>query len=613
MRPRRAILATLLAFFITACNITLAADVTPPPDYIAPTPMPTLGPLFPAAAPDVANGAAIYAEKCAACHGETGLGDGEQGKQLPVTVAAFALPETARKASPAAWYRVVSQGNLDRFMPPFTSLSEQERWDVVAYTLTLHTSPDQLERGRALFEADCAGCAARFEDQESMAALSADDLVRIIRDGEGDLPAFGSSLTDEDAYAVAAYLRSLTFAGPPEAADAATATTAAEFVGTGTPFEAGTPPSEATPPGTPSAGLGTILGSIDNRSGIALPPGLTVTLREYDHGSDPGAGPLEVGSLEAPVDADGSFRFDGLNFTENRIYLAELEWEGLTYRSEFEVIEAGMAEVSFAPIVVYPGTTDYSILRVDALQMYFDFANAQDVQMLAVYSILNPADRTVLLELDPGGEIPFIKMPTGAASVGFEATQDSEPFIPTADGVAMPPSESPYGLIAFASLPKGGVITVEQPVVLPVGRVTLLVPEGVTAEGAGLTDNGPHEFQGGTFIMYTAAGLAAGETIQFTLSGQPEDVTVSPDLTQNQNLLVGVGALGLVLILAGVWLYLRDRGRTEEDTVQAEDDDPDSIMDAIIALDDLHRAGKLPDESHKQRRAELMNALKRRP
>ena len=41
-------------------------------------------------------------------------------------------------------------------------------------------------------------------------------------------------------------------------------------------------------------------------------------------------------------------------------------------------------------------------------------------------------------------------------------------------------------------------------------------------------------------------------------------------------------------------------------------DDPESLMDAIIALDDLHRAGKLSDEAYQQRRNELKNALKRK-
>ena len=61
---------------------------------------------------------------------------------------------------------------------------------------------------------------------------------------------------------------------------------------------------------------------------------------------------------------------------------------------------------------------------------------------------------------------------------------------------------------------------------------------------------------------------------------------------------------------------MRDRKRVEEvDEEDEEDDefeDPDSLMDAIIALDDLHRAGKLSDEAYQKRREELKGALKRK-
>jgi hypothetical protein len=98
-------------------------------------------------------------------------------------VAALGLPETARKASPARWFTVVSQGNIERYMPPFTSLSEQERWDVVAFALSIHISPEVLEQGKALFESKCAGCPADpFTDQTRMSALSEDDLVKLVRE-----------------------------------------------------------------------------------------------------------------------------------------------------------------------------------------------------------------------------------------------------------------------------------------------------------------------------------------------------------------------------------------------------------------------------------------------
>ena len=83
-------------------------------------------------------------------------------------------------------------------------------------------------------------------------------------------------------------------------------------------------------------------------------------------------------------------------------------------------------------------------------------------------------------------------------------------------------------------------------------------------------------------------------------------------LTQNQTLLIGIGAFGLVLIIAGGWLYIRDRKKEEDlDDEDSEFEDTESTMDAIIALDDLHREGKISDEAYQKRRAELKSALKK--
>jgi hypothetical protein len=261
---------------------------------------------------------------------------------------------------------------------------------------------------------------------------------------------------------------------------------------------------------------------------------------------------------------------------------------------------------------------------VDALQYYFDYANETDVQIIAVYSITNPTNKTVIIKVDAAQEIPFIKMPAGVSSLGYEASQDSAPFVSLADGFAMlPTTDTPYGLIALASVPKDKKISIEQSVVLPVTEMMVLVPAGVTVEGETFSDSGAHDFQGGTFNMYTSGSMAAGDKVTFILSGKPADTTVNPDLSQNQTLLIGIGALGLTLIIAGAWLYWRDNKKSKDSDTNDEDndeyddeedeyDDAESILDAIVAIDDLHRAGKISDEAYKQRRAELKSALKRK-
>lgn len=611
MKLRHIFLLTLGTILLAACNMTLAADVTPPPDYIPPTPMPTLGPLFPGQAPDIENGKTIYMEKCAACHGEKGLGDGEQSKDLPVSVIPIGLPEFARDATPAKWYATVTQGNLERFMPPFNSLTDQERWDVISYALTLHTTNEQVELGKTLFEQNCAGCDPVFSNLEMMSALSEDDLVKLMREGKESFPAFGSGFSDEEAYAAAAYIRTLTFAVPssPVVESATQTPVAAEAV---TPSAEGTP-TDGTPQAqvTEEAGVSVVRGTIENHTGADLPTGLKVTLHGYDHGTDPSAGPTEFLNVQGDVNPDGTYIFDA-ELLENQIYLTEVEVDGLKYKSEFAVVPAGATELVIQPIVVYPTTSDLSVLTVEELQVFFDFASA-DVQIFSVFFINNTSDKTVLVEMSDGQNIPFIKFPEGATGLGFETTDSSAGFVSTENGFAMPPNEEPYGLIAFASIPKSKEIKIIQPALLPINAVSLYLPEGVTAEGASLVDGGIQSLQGANFHVYTAAAVAKDGNLEFTLNGEPETVAESPDITQNQTVLIGVGGLGVALIIAGVWMYLRDRRKSDEEDEEDEDifEDTESNLDAIIALDDLHRVGKISDEAYKKRREELTGALKK--
>jgi mono/diheme cytochrome c family protein len=632
MKLRHTILLAIIAILLAACNFTLAQDVTPPPDYVPPTPMPTLGPLYPASAPDIQNGAQIFVEKCAACHGETGLGDGPQGKQLPVSVAAIGLPAVAQKAIPSAWYTTVTQGNLERFMPPFASLSDQERWDVISYALTLHTTPEQIEKGKSLFEADCADCAKNFSSLKMMSALSEDDIIHIVKEGAGDIPAFGKDLTDEEAQSVAAYLRTLTFAAPtvaaaatetPVNADAGTpsaeATSLSAEAGTPlaetTPLAEGTAQAEVTPEAAAVVGTGNISGSIENKTGEKLPSDLKVTLHGYEHGGDMSAGPQEVATLEGTVNADGTFLFENIEIPESRIFTADVTVNGSSYQSGFTIVEAGMTDIVLPPITLFASTTDFSTLSIDSLQMFFDFAVESNAQVFSVYTITNATDKTVNVAMSGAQNIPFIAFPDGVEALGFEATQDTAAFLSTADGFAMPPSEKPYGLIAYGSIPKADEIVISQTALLPIDGVTIYLPESMSAKGDTLTDAGIQTQQNTNYHVYTSSGLKKDESIKFTISGKLPSTAVNPDVTQNKNLLIGIGAFGLVLILAGAWMFMRDKRKGEEETDDEEDnefEDPESLMDAIIALDDLHRAGKLSDEAYQQRRNELKEALKRK-
>jgi mono/diheme cytochrome c family protein len=526
--------------------------------------------------------------------------------QLPVTVPGIGLPEVARQASPAAWFKMVTQGNLDRFMPPFVgALSDQQRWDVVSYVFTLHTSAAQIAEGKALSEANCATCAAKFSDQARMAALSEDDLVSLIKNGGDDVPAFAKGFTDEQTHAVAAYLRTLTFASGPEVAAAATGTPVAE---SGTPSGTGLPVASA-PASTSAAGTGTVAGSIEMAAGAKLPANLTVTLHGFDHGQDQTSGPQEVLTLSTTAAGDGSYTFENVAMPANRIFLAEAKYGGLKYRSTFGSAATNTSSVALPTLKLYEKSSDFALLKLTQVHIYTDFATAGTVQVLEIFAFSNTSDRAVVISTD-GSSIPFIKLPDNAQNVGYEAGQDSAPFIAADKGLAVVPSDTPYSIIAFFNLPYDQKLDLSQPFMIDAPAIILLTPDGMKVTGKQLTDKGVQVIQSNTYHEFSWSNLKAGQALSFSISGKPSTSSAT-GLDARQITMIGGGSLGILLIAAGMFLYFRDRRRAPQPQGNESGfESRDEVMDAILALDDLHRAGKIADQAYQERRDDLKTILK---
>jgi hypothetical protein len=160
---------------------------------------------------------------------------------------------------------------------------------------------------------------------------------------------------------------------------------------------------------------------------------------------------------------------------------------------------------------------------------------------------------------------------------------------------------------------------------LPANAVVVLMPEsGVKLKTGMLQDGGSRDVQGTAYQMFTGGNLSAGSELILELSGKPKASTPALTPSENRtNLLIGLGALGITLILFGIWLYRRNQSGNgengeDEDEDEAIEDEPESasgdldmLMDAIIALDELFKSGELPEKAYQERRAELKEQLKK--
>ena len=349
-----------------------------------------------------------------------------------------------------------------------------------------------------------------------------------------------------------------------------------------------------------------------------MPAGAVVTLHGFDHTTDPNATPQEVVTRTAETDANGDFTFEDVSYPEGRIFLAEASYKDVVFQSDLVITKAGMNEITIPDITVYDSTTDSSGLVVEQLHVSFDMATQGGVQVFELFTISNQSDKAFVFSSD-GTSLPFMPLPEGALDVGLELSQDSAPLMPTENGdYAIPPSKDLYSIIAYFSLPYDKSLSISQSLELPVSSALIIVPEGIKVQSDQLTNEGLQQTQQGANVqLLTGTALSAGTQLEMTLSGKAKTSTSGAAVSDNnQTLLIGAGAFGLILILAGVWMFVRDRNKVDEDDFEDAEDEEDEfenaeeVMDAIIALDDLHRAKKIPDEAYQTRREELKARLK---
>ncbi len=625
-------LLLLVPLLLAAGCASLASDITPPPGYVYTTPVPavvpTEVPYFPFVPPNPETGAAIFAEKCAPCHGDTGLGDGPEAQKLPNPVAPLADLALARQRTPADWFRAVTNGNIDKYMPPFTSLTDRERWDVIAYALTLSASETDVAQGSELYQANCAAChgitglgdgidainqkltPGDFTDQAGMAERSLDDLIQGMAHANGaNLPDFTGELTPADQLALAKTLRALTFAPPGEAAAAASPLEDA------VPTEGNGTPEAAAPPEVESLSQGDITGQVINASGGEVSSGLEVSLFGFDEFQ-------RVLTETTTTDDAGKFIFEAVRMPEGRAFITTVDFDRGTFTSDVAVAgeEGGSLNL---PISVFEASTDTSQLSIDRLHVFFEFLAPDMVRVAELILITNPTNRMIVAAQEGDPVIEFA-LPPGAVNLQFQDGAVGTQFSLTSDGFGdlrgITPGVGEHQILFSFDMPYSSNFDLNQRVDLAVSALVVLLPQvGVEANSDFLISDGVREVEGQPYELLTGGSLPAGSVLPVSLSGQP-DVSGSNLVTtgSGSGLIVGLVALGSVVVMGGAWLYQRQSRNQPVAPLPAEEPLPihieemstEELMDSIIALDERFKAGDLPESAYLKQRKMLKDRLR---
>lgn len=592
---------TLAALALLLAGCSLASEPIPAgPIETGPLPGEVTAADVPASLPLAGQGALIYEANCASCHGADGSGGGEfaeqiaqQGGQLPD----LSDPALARSRSPLDWYRIITNGNLERLMPPWgDALSDDQRWSTAYFLYSLSAPAEVIAEGRELYEANFAaeyganGEAIGLDDPAALAALSPQAIFDQYTAGRGDL-------SDDQRWAVVAYMQTFGYDASLETASLTPPEVAAEE--TPAPEAAEQPEAETAPE------AGVVQGSIvAGTPGGSVPAGLEVRLRGLTVNDQNQV--TEFLAQTATAGADGSFRFEGLPFDVQRAaYVVETTYNGVVF-SNGQVIDAANPAMTL-PLTVYETTTDASVITVDAMHLVLrEHPDALLVMQLYVFS--NASDRLFVTEQPVSGGrrgSVAIAIPPDAYDVQFEDGQLGGRFVALGDRIydtdQMLPGSQSHSIIVTYFLPFDGPRDVELPLLYNTAQVTVLAQEGQRIRAEQLTDAGAEVIDNTAYSKLIGSGLAAGETLSLRISRGAAAGNVLP--------IVLASAAGVLLAGGVVYWVIQRRRLLPAPALAGIPAQQEGLLREIAQLDEAFAAGRINRFEYEARRADLKASL----
>jgi len=608
---RFAVGATTIFLIVILSACSLAEDITPPPGFESappaaqpvggPTAIPNLPPDsglgYPTVIPSVAKGAVIYSQNCTRCHGAGGAGDGAMASQIQFPMLDFTALESASAATPEKWFSIITNGNLERVMPPWNgSLTEEQRWHLVAYLYSLSATPDVLEAGKAQYDSNCAACHGEggagdgpeaigappnFTDQQYMSAKANADFAAALGAGTAiENHNFADKIGDGGLIGVISYVRAFSY--------------------------------DSTPPDVLK---GTVTGTVTNGTANGIVPAdLTVTLHIFDNFQ-------ETATLATDVKSDGAFEFTGIEMPLDRALILSTEYGGAIYTSD--VVAVGDQSSYDLPITIYDTTSDPSVLSISRMHIVFEFSEPGVAQVGELFVVNNTSDRT-FDSATPDGPTTVFPLPPGYSNLSFQDGSIGDRYLQTDDGFAdtatVHTGPDPRQILVSYKLPYADGLTFSQKLSYPAQTVNILLPEaGLTLTGDGITPDGTQSIQNSSFHSYTITGSQAGDAIAFEIKGTPKfaastatTADAAASTTDTRSLLIGGLSIALAASVVAYWWTQRGgkaappRAAPRNAAARREE-----LLREIAELDAGFEANEYPEAEYRREREKLKAELRR--
>lgn len=553
---------------------------------------------LPTTPPDAESGLKTFGSRCANCHGATGQGDGELAANLPNPPRVFADPAFRLTAVPSDLFDTISQGRVQKGMPPFgdetsNPIREDERWNLIAALYSFSTPPESLTQGQAVYEATCASC--HGPDGRGVGPLTPPDLTRLdywfvhsnqqVMSQTVASATHNFSLSDADLTAVVDYARTFSYAyidplAPPE------------------------PIATAR-----------ISGTAVNASSNALLTSGNVFLRAFTTDLEPTL------ILTGTVGSDGRYQFDLTDIPPDLVYMITINYNGVTFNSTPGQITRQQTALDL-PVSVYEQTSDPQGIQISQLHVLLTFS-AGLVQVNELYIVDNTGTAVFMGEAgQPASGTFLLNLPAGAQNVSFQRGFNSvDSYIPAkeviqtatgwADTLPVKPGRATLNLVVTYDLPYEDGLTLAHPLPYPTAKTDVIFPAvGVSLAGSDWTSAGTQQLSGGTYAGYT--GVPSGGRLNFTLNGRPELVTDTEGntlLVRNQTSELVIGGLALILSLVVVAGMMWLGQTTPQPASIADSAQINALLQEIADLDTAHENGAVDKAAYGRRRADLKNQL----
>jgi hypothetical protein len=376
-------------------------------------------------------------------------------------------------------------------------------------------------------------------------------------------------------------------------------------------------------------GTGVIEGRVVNGTagGPEVGAGIAVSLHTL-------RGQTEGPVLDTATDANGNFRFEGLDTDPTLEYWPEVVYLDVPYDSPdpYQFQEGEMA--LDAVLTVYETTEDDSAITLGSAHLIMEsFGEMLRISEIHLYS--NSGDRTFVGHKDEAGQRTtlFIPLPDSTVGLSFQEEPSADRYVEVEGGLwdtdPVPPGQE-TGLVFFSYhlAVTGNSMSLERHFAYPVNTLNILVAQpGLTLRSDQLQDMGPQSFQGRDYDFFVMQGLAPDMPLQMELlpsevassSGMPAapestDLTSSGGAAQgSQGVLRGLGFVLAALAVIGVLVYALSARRpavavvTPDLTANARSS---RLLTELAELEDAYAAGQVDDTTYERERAGKYEALR---